>query len=229
MAGFQDLRKLAEDGVIKLNKVRGKNKNPKTGNEVAEIANQMSQTIMSDYHSFVKDQRAAFLRRVDLAAEQLDKKIEEWTRVVNDMGDVAVSKCNESVEKAKQVQHECKILLSQTDDFFHSEKERIMNDIRMAEGSVKDKVIKVADELDAVNREAEKLVSEAVSKIESVDTAISNGRKYLSEVADEMKEVMKTDIKNNREKFIEELISYFIRNFFSIMWRWAKGLFKRAK
>jgi len=228
MAGLQDLRKYAEEGLIKLDSIRKKNI-PKTGSEVAEIANKMSNAIMADYHSFVKDQRAAFLRRVDESIERIEKKQHDFSDTVKNLGGQALVKCESALDRADYVKQNVEEALKGADQFFHEEKERVINDIRLAEGSVKDKIIKVSEELDAIRNEAEGLVGEAVSKVESIDEAISNGRKYLDEVAAEMRESMKIEMEKHRDKFIYQFVDYFVKNFLSIVWRWVKGLFRKNK
>lgn len=229
MASLQDLGKLAEDGLVKIKAVQEKHKNPKTGQEVAEIANSLSNTIMSDYHSFVKDQRAALVRRAEMFAEELKTEGVNQVKIIGDMGDTAVSKCRDVVKQAELLMEKANVCSRDIDELVHSEKERFTNEFHLAETSVKEKILNVAGEIDTLMHEAEGLVHEAVSKVESVDTAISNGRTYLNEVANEMKDALRIEIERSKEKIVQDVVEYIVKNAFSIVGKFIKGIFRKKQ
>ena len=224
MAGLKDLKKLVDDGLVNIGEIKKRHSNPKTGNEIAEIANKLIQSVISDYHVFVYDQGKSLSNKAEKISSEIDSAIAN----INKKAETANADLIEVIAGVKEygndlvkVAQDAKMELGA---IAHAEKERILTDTAMLHRSIKEKIVSGCTMVDDLLSQAKEMKDSMETSVESLQTVIANGQQYIEKKAGAVADKLNSDI--FQEKIAEKVVEYVAMNFGKIIVAWIKSLFR---
>ena len=216
MPPLSDLQGLVDQGLIKIKKIQEKHKNPKVGNEVAEIAKQLSDTMIGEYYSFTKEQMQVFNSKVEAATVVLDG-IE---KNVKEKVDKATININASIEKIENIHAELEEKVNHSlEDVhvsIHAEKDRLL-----AEANIVRQIIetKSSDVKETVQKFAIQIKDEQQDILRFVDK--------VKDTADKLRDEIRAELNQTKKDVVNEVIEEIGSNFLKIVWIWVKSFFRK--